>query len=508
MARKSRKVITQAKVYYPQIYNAAGYIRLSVAKDYLPLDSIENQKKIIEHFASDSSNIVLQQFYIDAKVSGTTFERKAFNEMLEDLSKGKIDCVIVKDLSRFGRDLIETGYYIEMYFPKRNVRFISINEKIDTLDGITDRVSCETLGTKISLTNLVNEEYTNDIRRKTQSSIDILKNNGKYVAPRPPYGYKKSSEDCHMIIQDLEAAEVVKKIFSMVIDKVSVNEIVRKLNSSKILPPIDYAKANGLQGEYKQGNGLWNTRTVRHILTNRTYSGDLIQGKNRYVSENTHEAIVSKEMFNTVQDILNHTTSEKNYENKLPAIENMLKGKVVCGSCGGKLQRRKKSKKNLEWFAFFCITNNRLGEGHCAGNYIRESSIVNAIKDEMAKYIETSTSISESYEKETQSLEEEAASIKNQIIARQNNHRRYYEKYVQGEITAEGFKQYKTETENLRTELSDIEAAIENLKEKCKSYQLFTDVLSEKDSIDIVVKKYLNYVIVHDHKQLEVHFGL
>ena len=328
------------------------------------------------------SDIILHKFYVDINSSGTDFERKAFQEMLKEMDEGETNCVIVRDLSRLGRSAIETGYYIEQHFPSKRVRFISIGDRFDTIDGITDISFDKMSGIRIPITNVFNEKMVEDIRAKTQSSIDCSIRNGKHVAPRAPYGYKKSADDCHLLIPDQKTSKVVNDIFNMAANHTGLNEIVRKLNALNIPTPINYAKANGLQGNYEEGNGFWNTRTIKYILTNRTYTGDLVQGKDSITVENTHEPLISRATFDMIQKLLEASSINANNMTNVPRSDNILKGKVICGSCGGKLQRRKGSGKS-EWHFFTCISNNRLGVGHCTGMYIREFEIMDAIRSEV-----------------------------------------------------------------------------------------------------------------------------
>lgn len=301
MSRTSRKnipIIENSK----KTYRTAGYIRLSVIKDSQDRDSIENQKAIINDALSGKSDIELQQFYVDGNVSGTSFERDGLQQMMADIEAGKIDCVVVKDLSRLGRDAIEVGFYVQHLFPQKGVRFLSVLDNFDTLDGITNLSSGAASGLRIPLVNIFNQEYVADIRRKTQASIDRNIHDGKCVAARAPYGYAKSIGDCHQLVVDPEAAAVVKEIFAMAKEKLSLSEIVRRLNLASIPTPADYALSNARQGNFEQGDGFWNSRTVKYILTNRTYTGDLQQGKDDIIVENTHEALVSREVFLQIQE--------------------------------------------------------------------------------------------------------------------------------------------------------------------------------------------------------------
>lgn len=383
MSRTSRKNISTSTTTN-KVYRTAAYVRLSVVKPNQPYDSIENQKKIIKDYVASRTDLAIQAFYADENVSGASFERKGFQQMLDDITCGKIDCVIVKDLSRFGRNAIEAGFYIQRLFPEKGIRFISIIDRFDTADGITDLSYDEGSGLRIPLMNIFNEEFIADIKRKQKSSIEVQIRGGQYVAPRAPYGYMKASNDCHRLIPDPEAAAVVKEIFALANSGVSISEIVRRLNLANIPTPIDYALSKGLEGNYKQGNGAWNSRSVKYILTNRTYAGDLRQGQDGFVAENTHEPLVGRNVFLRIQQTCFRSPDTSDKSPKTTPPENPLKGKVICASCGGKMQRRKGS-SSAGWYFFSCITNNRKGSGCSTGMYIRESEIMEQVKVEFSK---------------------------------------------------------------------------------------------------------------------------
>lgn len=382
MSRTSRKNISIVGGD-KKIYRAAGYIRLSVVKDSRDRDSIENQKSIIRETIEKKGDIVMQQFYIDENATGTSFERDGLQQMMEDIAQGEIDCVVVKDLSRLGRNAVEVGFYVQHLFPEKGVRFLSVIDDFDTLDGVTNISSGAAPGLRIPLVNIFNQEYAADISRKTQASIDRNIREGKCIAARAPYGYTKSSSNCHQLVVDPEAAIVVKEIFAMAEQKLSLNEIVRRLNLAKIPTPAVYALGKGRQGNFDCGDGFWNSRSVKHILTNHTYTGDLQQGKEETVIENTHEALVSRVLFLHIQENYFQTVLPT-ASPKTPASGNPLKGKVICASCGGKMQRRK-GRGNVDWYFFTCITNNRKGCGCSTGMYIREPEILNAIRMEAAQ---------------------------------------------------------------------------------------------------------------------------
>ncbi len=347
-----------------KIYKVAGYIRLSSEKE--TSKSIENQELIIKNYVNSRADLELSKLYIDRNLSGTSFERKEFQQMTLDIESGHIDCVVVCDLSRLGRDFISVGYYVESFFPKNGVRFISISDKFETSDGVNN-ISEQTKSTlEIPLKALLDEQYSVDVKNKTNTALKSLMLEGKFIGSKPPFGYKRDANDKHKLLIDVNAADVVKLIFDMASKGIGVSEIVRTLNNSNVPTPSNDDSSTS----------IWNSRTIKKMLCNRTYAGDLEQGKDNILVLNTHEAIVDRNTFLKIQDKFG---SNKARETKAPVGDNPLKGKVICGTCGGKMQRRRGSSK-AEWYFYSCITNNRKGSGCDTGMYIRVSEIETAIQ--------------------------------------------------------------------------------------------------------------------------------
>jgi len=227
------------------IFRAAAYLRISEAKLGLPPESIENQLKIIEKFVDYRPDLTLTATFTDVDISGRSFQREGFRHMIEAIERVEIDCVIVKDLSRLGRNLIETGYYIEKYFPLHGIRLISVTDQVETTDGISNWDKQNPVN--IPLLNLCNNEaVSNEISRNTQTVLNTFAKDGKYIAPRASYGYRKLPDDCHKLLIDPEAAAIVKRIFAMAQEGTSITGIVRRLSEEGILPPSLYARQNGL----------------------------------------------------------------------------------------------------------------------------------------------------------------------------------------------------------------------------------------------------------------------
>ena len=310
MARKSRKnqiteenpIVLSTTTYL----RTAQYIRLSVEDSNNKGNSIENQNLILDDYIAQHPNMKSVGIYVDNGVSGTTFKRPEFQRLIEDIESDKIDCVIVKDLSRLGRNIIDTGFYIEKFFPEHKIRFIAVNDNIDT-DELKSNNSL-----MICLKNIINEAYALDIGKKIKTQARQAMREGQYVSARPRYGYLKDPNDCHKLIVNPETAPVVKMIFEWFVGGMSTNEIVLQLGTRNIPTPSVYGYNKGyITSKKSVGQGKWNTRTIQDILRQEMYTGKLVQGKTDTVAhkqlpqdkskwivvENTHEAIISQELF-------------------------------------------------------------------------------------------------------------------------------------------------------------------------------------------------------------------
>ena len=307
---------------------AVGYIRLSVANKE-KCSSTENQKFIIECWG-EQHQIPISHYYIDNGFSGKRFDHPAFQEMIEDILAGKINCVIVKALSRLGRDYIITGYYIEVIFPINRVRFVSVNDQFDTIDGITNQERPYSSRIRVPITNAFNEQVSIEIKKKMEATLDMKAQQGIFIGPRAPFGYQKAEDNHDQLIPDPKAAIIVRKIFELAANDIGITAIVRYLNEKEIPTSIQYARANGLSGNYDNGNGNWNSRSVKYILTNRTYTGMLVQGKEKRVVAATHEALVDTNTFDAIQKSFQEKAF--NIAKHGQSTENILKGKSFVGA--------------------------------------------------------------------------------------------------------------------------------------------------------------------------------
>ena len=380
MARKSRKGVSvpeQPKKDYMKIWRTALYIRLSVEFNGKRGDSLETQRQIMEAYAALCPDLEIVEVYTDNGITGRTFEREAFQRMLADVDAGKINCIMVKDLSRLGRNTIDTGYYIEKYFPLHGVRFIAVNDQFDSEDS-------ENSGNHliVPLKNMINEAYAADISKKVRAQQNQAMRDGEFVGARPPYGYRKDPDNCHRLLVNEDTAPIVRQIFQWTLDGVALNVIVKQLNEQGVMTPGYYLASIGLITSKKlMGSGKWQTWTVGKILADQVYTGDMVQGKHTNVGHkqvltkpedwivvrNTHEPLVSREVFAKAQTIRDQMASKYTGTMKVPYNENILRGRVFCAHCGKNLHRQRSHGR----YFYRCISNDRMGKGSCTGGVHR-----------------------------------------------------------------------------------------------------------------------------------------
>lgn len=374
-------------------YNAVAYVRVSkedIAAGQVKKtesNSISNQKKLISDFVKDKQEINIVSVRTDDGYTGTNYDRPAFQLMLDDIRAGRINCVIVKDLSRFGREYIDAGKYIDRLFPYYGVRLIAINDNIDT---ITKDMSDE-LG--ITIRNLFNDNYCRDISIKTRSSLKVKRKNGEFTGAFVAYGYRRSDKEHNNLTIDEYPASVVQDIFKWKLAGMSQDGIARKLNEQGILSPLEYKRSLGMN--YKSGfkvkeKSVWTAIAVRRILTNELYVGTLIQGirttpnhkvktvkvndkEDWCILENNHEPIVSQKTFNLVQRLLALDT--RTSPNKDVVFS--LCGLVVCGDCGNPMVRKVTTAKGKKYSYYVCSRNkDRSG---CSSHRIKTEDLETAV---------------------------------------------------------------------------------------------------------------------------------
>ena len=377
-----------------KIYHAAIYVRLSkedgdvAVSSKTESNSISNQKELIRNFLKDKKDIVVVSERVDDGYSGSSFERPAFKLMLEDIRKGVVDCVIVKDLSRFGREYIDAGRYIERLFPALGVRFIAINDGYDSLGGKgqTDEII-------IPFKNLINDAYCRDISVKIRSHLEVKRKNGEFIGSFAPYGYQKDEDSRNRLVIDPVAAGTVRDIFRMKLHGMSQDAIADRLNSTGVLSPMEYKNASGssYQTSFRTGErAQWSAVTVRRILENECYIGNLVQGRqttpNHKVKkpivkpeaewvriEKSHEPVVSDRDFAIVQRLLKMDTRMSPGQAEVYP----LAGMAVCADCGAAMVRKNVCAGGKRYRYYVCSRNKETKE--CTSHRIAVERLEEAV---------------------------------------------------------------------------------------------------------------------------------
>lgn len=418
-----------------KIYHAAIYVRLSKEDGDVSTsakaesNSISNQKDFIRNFLADKKDIRIVKEYVDDGYSGSNFDRPSFQTMMEDIKRGVIDCVVVKDLSRFGREYIDSGRYIERLFPALDVRFIAINDNYDSVTG-------KSQGDEIIIPfkNLINDAYCRDISIKIRSHLDVKRKNGEYIGAFVPYGYEKSDDDKHKLVIDTYAAGIVKEIFRLKLHGMSQDAIATQLNNEGVLAPMEYKQSTGSgyqTGFLQNEKSVWSSVTVRRILENEIYIGNLVQGKrttpNHKVKqevvkpesdwiriEKNHEPVISDRDFEIVQRLLGMDTRispdsdeplvdketfekaqervkeisdayfAKEFTKHPPNEMNLLKGKIVCGDCGKGMRLSPRTTKS---YVYFCGTFSDGINPACSRHKIDQEEVNKAVFAQISNHM-------------------------------------------------------------------------------------------------------------------------
>ncbi|HJJ12286.1 MAG TPA: recombinase family protein [Clostridiaceae bacterium] len=518
----------------------AKYIRLSREDgDDRESESVENQRDIIDNYIQEHEELIEAEEYVDDGYTGTNFNRPGFRRMLKDIEEEKIDCIITKDLSRFGRDHIDTGYYLERYLPTNNIRYIAIGDNVDTLkaDGL------QFLTFKLSF----NDYYAQDISNKIKSVKQRKIEKGEYQAGIPPYGYKKSAEKKNHLIPDEYSSKIVKEIFDMYVNKgMSTIKIADELNKREIEPPAVYLQIPTYMKKKSanpSGKYVWLRAQIGKILRNEVYLGSVVGRKFQKVShkiakvrctkkeehiilENMHEPIINIETWNKAQDKLNGYTKTRERKH-----DHILKGLVYCGECGNNATlrcREEKRKNGNVWRATYFICskrNNYSGLCDCkqiSANLIEEV-VIGKIKEETKKIKFSEDEIKKIYNK----AEEEANSINNlykiklqemqkQLKKVESSIEEIYQDKINKLIQVEDFKiiylKKQKEREKIVKEINKIEDEFKkasNMQSKVdlkEIRQIAEDLLNMKEQNKIVLQELIKKIEFDTNKNIKIQF--
>ena len=392
------------KALMNKTYCAAVYLRLSKEDSDLSRhdnkkesNSITNQKLLIKEFLKTMPEVEIYDYYIDDGYSGSNFERPDFKRMREDIYVGKVNMVIVKDLSRFGREYIDTGKYIQKIFPNLGVRFISVIDHFDSNAATTNDTHL-----LVPVKNFVNDNYCRDISQRVRTHQETMRKNGLYIGAYVAYGYKKDPNDKNKIIIDEQAADIVKKIFQWRLSGMNVYSIVAKLNELGILSPMAYKRMQGINfktGFTDDNQTLWCDSTVYGILKNKIYVGVLEQGKKSRISykvkktvnipreewtvvEENHDPIISKSDFKKVEQLSKRDTKRSKDEK----VVYLFSGMLFCMDCKKQMTRRCTKYKGKQYISYICSTYNK--QQGCTRHSIKEEQITEVVLKSLQKHIE------------------------------------------------------------------------------------------------------------------------
>ena len=469
------------------IYQTAGYIRLSIEDSGKTNGySLENQEKLVRDYIADQQDMRLYRLYIDNGATGTVFERPAFDEMMQDMKDGKINCIVVKDLSRLGRNYLEAGNYLEQIFPFFRVRFISIT---DGYDSNSPDVTDESL--IIPLKNIINEGYAKDISLKITTSFESRKKQGQFMGRYPVYGYLKDPANKNHLIVNPETCGTVKRIFQMRDSGMALGAIASQLNAEGIPSPARYLWIKGLSKEERHQDSYWDRINVKRLLTNKMYLGILVYGKERssfakgikrqrvpesewkYVP-NAHEAIIDQELFDSVQkkledtkqNFLNMTGINEDYR-----PENLFRGRIHCSDCGGAMKMSKfvntRKDGSIDRYAVYeCCRRKKLYDLSCPQRSIRKAVVDKTVEEAIRFHIRTFLDTEQIIAKLNRSPKGRAAAsdIQNHIREKQRRISKIerlstgiYEDYREGILNEEEYlairSQYGEEKEGLLKEV-------------------------------------------------------
>lgn len=477
------------------IYNVGLYIRLSREDDdkTYESESITNQKSLLLQYAKEN-NLRVYDIYIDDGFTGTNFDRPEFKRLIKDIELKKINMVITKDMSRLGRDYIGTGELVEKFFPEHNVRYIAVTDNIDTyLDSTNNDIA--------PFKAIMNDFYAKDISKKIKTSLKAKMKDGKYVGGRAPFGYTKDPDNKNQLLVDEEQSLVVKRIFDMALNGLSYYKIADILTNEGVKTPAAYYGFEWC-GNYNPHFNKWNSKTIYDILNNRIYTGDLVQGRrckvnykvkkivknnpnNYIVVENTHEAIIDKELFNEVGKRL-----PKNVGRKEKKENNLLDGLLYCGDCGHRISVQARRKRDNKAYTLCNYYRTYMKEHLCtahSNNYDKlEEFILDSLREVCLKYLDKSkvrdSVINNFKNNNVNSNEKEIEVLSKDINQINDNLDNIYIDKLNKTITEDQFNRVKSKLE------LELDRKITRLNE------LKNDNINEinQDKINLKIEKYIN----------------
>lgn len=497
-------------------FKTAMYCRISHDDLNQQSESIDNQKLIIESYINEHLNeFELIKTYIDDGISGMTYDREAFTEMMSDINNGKINAIIVKDLSRIGREQIETLNLIKKEFIIKNIRFVAITDNFDNFD--TNKSD----GLSTSFKLLLNDYYCADISKKVRSAQSAKMKKGYFIGSYAPYGYNKSTENKNQLVIDEYASQIVKRIFNMYLSGAGKLTIAKALNSDGILNPTMYKrevqKLNYVNSNKLTKTNYWTYSTIHKILSNPVYTGSMIQHKTEikaynihkkiqvpkdewYIFENAHQPIIDNETFSRVQNML------KTKRIHIETNENLSKytGLLFCKECGKAMNKflSKPKKDGSRYINFKCSTYSKLGKHICTIHSIKEFELDEILIKEINKCIKEYLTpkdfeyIKNNYLKEIENKQKDTTKNFNEKLELCHKKRKTMLKHLsENIITANDFKEFDTENkkeiETIKKQILNANKLLENKKNQCNNYNIWLENIIKHKKITEINRELL-----------------
>ncbi len=517
----------------PSFYRVGNYIRLSESdedKTYeSDSESVINQRHLLMDFVKENGFTFVDE-YVDDGYTGTNFNRPGFQRMIKDIESGRINCVITKDLSRLGRNHVGCGNLLEEYFPANKIRFISILDGVDTfLDSANNDI--------VPFKSLFNDMNSKDTSKKIRSILKNKKQQGKFIGSKPCYGYMRDSEDKGHLIPDPEVAPVVKKIFKMAYYGNGVSDIVSYLNDNNIKCPSAY---KGTKSSSRQKFNMWTISSVNKLLKNRIYTGDMVQNKQTKMSyksqkkitldeslwiivENTHEALVSKAMFDSIQNAPSRTRiTHCNREKRL--LENLL----TCKECGNTLSVLHRKNKNYKDNIYWSVNCNKYARDPrrklCYPHFFPydklEEKIMSAIKNTCQRYLDSLNvkELSEKIKRERKKVKNEHQKERESLVLDIEELKRkmdaLYDDKFNGIISADNYVRLSSQTEkqiaSLNSRIYEIDNEENQIKEDTKEIIKYEEQIKALLNLDEpnreLIKTLVKRIYIDKDKNIEIQY--
>ena len=534
MARKSKYGQPSAKLSTP-LWAPALYIRLSREDgDREESNSIASQRELLTEFTNAQTDMAAPRLYVDDGHTGTDFDRPDFQRMIVDLRAGIVNCVIVKDLSRFGRNYVGVGEYLEHVFPLLNVRFISVS---DNVDSYLDPHSVNNL--VVPFKNILNDEYARDISNKVRASLDLKRRQGKFIGSFASYGYRKDPNDHSRLLIDETAAAVVRDIFDWFLAGTSVLGIAKRLNEQRIPNPSAYKRQQGMNYQHPASDkldGLWPDSSVRRILHNPLYTGTMVQGKNRMKSyklhiseavpkeewitvEQTHEAIIPQELFDQAQSLFERDTRTAPTHKQVYLFSGFLR----CADCGKAMNRKQISQPYGSYHYYICSTFKKHHKGACTQHTIRsdrlEQAVLETLRCQIALAVEMDELIAEINRSGTRSrsvkpLLDERAQLTAERERIEQMKLSLYPDWKAGDISREEYHRLKEQFEQqqvkLDTRIASLQARIDEAQNGVDETNSFLSQFVKYRSLQTLTREavveLIDMIYVHEGGKITIKF--